>query len=398
MATFRYNALTPDGRLMDGTIESASQAEASEQLQQMQLRVNSIDQAKIEAPKTSVGRNEFLLFNQQLASLTKAGIPLERGLRELAHDITSRSMRQLVTAIADDLESGVSIEDAFEKRQKAFPPLYGRILKAGVETGRLSEMLTSLNRHLEMSMQTRRIIFEAFTYPGVVFVLTSVIVTGVFIFIIPQFREILHEMVGGRLNPLTQFFLGISQHVASFWLTVGGVVLAIVLVLAGLSTSPSGRRFRESLLMRIPMIGRVYRSSILSRMAEAMAMMVASGSDMPACLRLAAGASGSEGLILESEAVAGQVEQGGNILEASTFCKLIPRLFFYSMQLGSQRNELQDNLHSLGQMYGDHARCSQARLQAILLPLMIILLGGFIGLIVISMFLPMVQVVTSLSS
>ncbi|MHC4542440.1 MAG: hypothetical protein ACYS74_22075, partial [Planctomycetota bacterium] len=90
-------------------------------------------------------------------------------------------------------------------------------------------------------------------------------------------------------------------------------------------------------------------------MAEAMAIMVASGSDMPLSLRLSSGATGSEKLILESEALASQIEQGANILEAGQFCRMIPRLFLYSIQLGTQRNELQDNLYSLGQMYAGQA-------------------------------------------
>src|SRR4030042_1162932 len=102
MAIFQYNALTSAGRLMKGTVEAGSHDEASEQLKQMQLAVNSIEKAQPEKPKTAIGRNEFLLFNQQLASITKAGVPLENGLRELSADIGSRKMRKLVTDIADD--------------------------------------------------------------------------------------------------------------------------------------------------------------------------------------------------------------------------------------------------------------------------------------------------------
>ena len=399
MATFEYNALTSAGRLMKGTIEAGSRQEADELLRQMQLSVNSVEQAKPEKPKTAIGRNEFVLFNQQLASITKAGIPLERGLRELARDVHSKSMRHLVDGIAEDLERGVSIEQAFERRQKHFPPLYGRILKAGVETGRLSEMLTSLNRHLEMANQTRRIIFEAMTYPAVILALAAIILTGVFTFIIPQFGATLEEMVGGtRLPGLTRAFLKMAHNVGPFWLTVGVIIAALLVLYGGLSTSAAGRRFKESVLLNIPVIGRVYHSSVLSRMAEAMAIMVASGSDMPLSLRLSAGATGSEKLILESEILAGQIEQGANILEAGQFCRMIPRLFLYSVQLGAQRNELQDNLYSLGQMYTEQARCGQARLQAVLLPLMIVGVGGFIAMTILAMFLPMIQIITSLSS
>ena len=398
MATFEYNALTSAGRLMKGTIEAGTNQEADELLTQMQLVVNSVEKAKAEKPKTAIGRNEFVLFNQQLASITKAGIPLERGLRELAGDISSRSMRRLVNAIADELEAGVSIEQAFEKRQKHFPPLYGRILKAGVETGRLSEMLTSLNRHLEMATQTRRIIFEAMTYPAVILVLASMILTGVFLFIIPQFGSVLEEIHGGRLPGLTRLFLSMSQNVVPFWTMIGLMIAVIIVLFVMLSASASGRRFKESILLSTPVIGRVYHSSMLSRMAEGLAIMVAAGSDMPVSLRLSSGATGSEKLILESEALAAQIEQGANILEAGQLCRVIPRLFLYSIQLGTQRNELQDNLYSLGQMYAEQARCGQARLQAVLLPVMLIGVGCFLAITILAMFLPMISIITSLSA
>jgi len=398
MATFEYNALTSAGRLMKGTIEAGSREEANEQLKQMQLSVNSLNKAKPEKPKTAIGRNQFMLFNQQLASITKAGIPLEKGLRELANDVGSKSMRKLIDDIASELEAGVSIEEAFEKRQKRFPPLYGRILKAGVETGRLSEMLTSLNRHLELAGRTRRIIFEAMSYPAVILTLGAVVVTGMFLLVIPNFKPVLEEMVSGRLNPLTTMYLAIPKFIVPFWIVVGLFVAAMLVLLATLSTSAAGRRFKESAFMQIPVIGRVYHSSVLGRMAEAMAMMIAAGCDMPECLRLSSGATGSEKLILESEALAGQIEQGANILEAGQFCKMIPRLFLYSIQLGTQRNELQDNLYSLGQMYAEQARCGQSRLQAVLLPIMLIFVGGFLALAILAMFLPMVQVITSLGA
>jgi len=399
MATFEYNALTSAGRLMKGTIEAVSRDEADELLTQMQLVVNSIEKARPKKPKTAIGRNEFMLFNQQLASITKAGIPLERGLRELANDVTSRSMRKLIDAIADELEAGMSIEEAFESRQKRFPPLYGRILKAGVETGRLSEMLASLNRHLEMANQTRRIIFEAISYPAVILTLAAVILTGVFLFIIPQFGSILSEMIDSSSLPvLTVLFLNIAQNIVPFWITVGFVVAAILAVFAMLSASAAGRRFKESLLLKMPVIGRVYHSSVLSRMAEAMAITVAAGCDMPASLRLSSGATGSEKLILEGEVLAGQIEQGANILEAGQFCRMIPRLFFYSIQLGTQRNELQDNLYSLGQMYAEQARCGQARLQAVLLPIMLVGVGAFLASTILAMFLPMIQIISVLSA
>ena len=388
MATFEYQALTPAGRLMKGTVEAASDQQANEMLTEMQLKVNSIAAAKVSRPRSRIGRNEFLLFNQQLASITKAGIPLEKGLREVAVDIESRSMRKLIVEFADDLEAGTSIEEALEKRQKFFPPLYSQIIKAGVKTGRLSEMLTSLNHHLEMSNQTRRIVFEAITYPLVVLALAAVILTGVFTFVMPHFIGIFADM-RTDLPAITKFVLAVTHYVVPFWIAVAAIVAGLIVLTGALSSFPAGRRFKEYFYMRIPVLGRVYHRGLMCKLADAMGLLVSAGCDMPSCFRLSAGATGSEQIKAQCELVAAQIEQGQNIVEAGQLCSVIPPLFFYSMQLGYQRNELQDNLFSLSDMYSQQTRTQQSRLQAVLLPIMLIIVGGVIGLAVMAVFLPL---------
>jgi type II secretory pathway component PulF len=233
----------------------------------------------------------------------------------------------------------------------------------------------------------------------VILLFAAIILTGVFQFIIPQFESILNEMVGGgRLNPITSAVLAIGGNALPFWVGLACAVGAIVLILSALSTNVRGRRFRESLLCQIPVVGRIYKQGTLGRFSEAMAILISSGSDMGTSLRLAAQTTSSEQLILESDLLADQMEQGRPVLEAGQFCRVIPRFFLYSMQLGMQRNELQDNLYSLSSMYSDQARQGQSRLQSVLLPAMVILVGGVVAVAVLAIFLPMIQVVTSLTS
>lgn len=397
MPTFEYKAVTGAGRLMTGTIEAASHDQAKESLAEMDLAVNEITKARQKQAKTAVGRSEFLLFNKQLASITKAGIPLDRGLRELAADVSSRSMRKLITAIAEELERGVSIDEAIEKRQRHFPPLYSQILKAGVKTGRLNEMLTSLNRHLEMAQRTRRIIMEAVSYPLVVTFFALIIAINLFIFVIPTFAEVLGDMGDGAFLPgLTQLVIDIAANIIPVCLSLLAVIGIVIVIYSLLSASDAGRRIKESVLMSIPALGRLYLGSVMARMSEAMALLVGAGCDMGQCLRLASGSSGSARLRLESNILADQVDQGTSLLEAGLVGRMIPRLFLYSVQLGAQRNELQDNLHSLSDMYAEQARSSQAHLQTVLLPFLLIMLGLFIGTIILSMFLPIIKIVTVL--
>lgn len=236
-------------------------------------------------------------------------------------------------------------------------------------------------------------------YPTIIFILAAVIITGMFTFIIPQFAVVLSEMTdGGELPAITRAFLSMAGNFLPFWTAVSAVIGGIIVLFVMLSTFAAGRRLKESLILRIPVIGKVYHSSMLSRLAEAMAIMIAAGCDMPESLRLSAGATGSQTLITESEIIAGHIEQGTNIMEAGQSCKMIPKLFLYSIQLGAQRNELRDNLYSLGQMYTEQAGHGQSRLQAVLLPVMLIFTGCFIALTIFAIFAPIISIVTTLTS
>lgn len=395
MALFAYESVTESGRLMTGTVEASTPQQAEQMLTEMRLHINSLEKVKDKPLSSAVGRNDFLLFNQQLASLTQAGIPLERGLRELAADAGSPRMTRLIHEITDELEKGVPLDEAVEKRSKDFPALYSQVLKAGLQTGRLSEMLTSLNRHLEIEQQTRRIVIEAVCYPAMVLTLMAMIVTFLLVVVVPGFAEVLSDMSGGkaRLPGLTRWVLALSGHVQEFWIGVGIVVLAAVIGWHLFSATAGGRRLRERLLLKMPLIGSVFENGLLARLAEAMAVLTAAGCTLPLTVRLAGQSSRSELMKNDSELLAGQLEQGQGIFEAGMGCRLIPRLFLYAMQLAAQRNELHDSLTTLGQMYAQKTVAYQGRTRALLMPLLIVVVGGLVGLVVTAMFLPMVTMI-----
>ncbi len=395
MALFEYRSCTHAGRLMTGTIEAADIEQARASLGELNLQITELEAAKAPASPKSVGRNEFLMFNEQLASLTKAGIPLERGLRELAADAGSAKMKSLISGIADDLEQGIPIDQAVEKRQKHFPPLYGLILKSGIETGRLSEMLANLNRHLQIAQRTKRIVFEALCYPVVVLCLAAVIITGVFTLIIPSFSEILADMTDGTagLPALTQFILNAAGHIGTFWLVVAVIIGGLIFFWVSLSATAAGRRFKERFLMSLPLIGRVYKNGSLARLAEAMGVLINAGCTMDAAVDLSGQSSSSEILKKDCSVLAEQLRQGFNVLEGGMNCSVIPRLFLYSIQLGSQRNELKSNLDGLGQMYASKTYSLQSQLQGVLMPTMIIGVGGIISVTIGALFLPMVKMI-----
>lgn len=395
MALFEYRSVTQAGRLMTGTIEAADIEQAKSSLDQMHLQITELEKTEEYPAPKSIGRNEFMLFNEQLASLTRAGIPLEQGLRELAHDAGSTKMRNLINSITDELERGTPIDRAVQKHQKDFPPLYGLILKAGVETGRLSEMLTNLNRHLQVELRTRRILIESLTYPAVVIAAAALIVSGLLLFVIPVFGEVLTDMSDGKaqLPTLTQFVLNLSKYVLHFWVGIAIAVAILVFIWKSLSATAFGRCSKERFFRSLPLAGRVFKNGLMARFSECMSVLINAGCTLDDAVELSAQSSSSELLRQDCAVLAAQLKQGYNFLEAGMNCRTIPRLFLYSVQLGAQRNELKDNLNSLARMYSVKTFSLQSQMQALMEPLLIILLGGIVGTIVLAMFLPMIKMV-----
>ena len=395
MAIFEYEALTAAGRRMKGTIEADSHEQARELLTGMQLAVQSIGKARPRRPSTPIGRSEFLLFNQQLAAIAKAGIPLERSLRELAADAASPRMRRLIETIAAELESGTDLREAFEKHAGHFPPLYGRILHAGVASGRLGEMLASLNRHSDTAAQTRRILFEATAYPLVVLALAAGILTALLLMVVPPFEHIFEEM-GRKVPDMTAALMVTADNVGAFWCVIAAALAIGIALKVILGLFPAGRRCKETITFSLPVLGRLYRDTVLSRLSDAMALLVGSGCDLPATFRLGGGAAGNELVRSDCEMLAAHVEQGEALLAAAPRCRVLPGLFLYSVELGGKRNELADSLYGLSAMYHEQARVCQGRLQVSLLPLLIVVLGAFVGGAIVALFLPMIHMLKAM--
>jgi len=187
--------------------------------------------------------------------------------------------------------------------------------------------------------------------------------------------------VSGKLNPITQMVFDLADNIVPFWIGVRFWLVIVVVIFTALSSSPAGRRAREQMFLRVPALGRLYRNSTLSRMAEAMALLVGAGCDIPEALRLGAVASGSSTLGLESDLIAQQVEReriSSKPARAPPWC----RGSSSTPSARAQRNELQDNLYSLGEMYADQARARQVPPPDVSAALMIVIIGGVIATLI----------------
>ena len=395
MAQFRYEVMTSGGRLLKGSMEAKSKDEARSVLEKMEVEIKLLEKDTQKISVTSLDKDEFMLFNQQLALITQAGLPIGKAFRKMGNDFGSKRLKKLVSEIADELEEGASVQESFAKRQSFFHPMYGKIIEAGIKTGRLGKMLLNLHRHLETTARTGRILFEATFYPVLILLLSMALITVGIIWVAPQFAETYSEVGSNDMFQIS-FFVFLSEKMIPFWIGTLIAICAVIIIMFVWGKVGSVRRFKELIYLNFPVVGRVYRSSLLSRLADSMSMLVDAGCDLPTCLSLGSAVTGSELVKEECDRLVKEVESGSELSIDNSY-SLLPNMFIYSMRLGSQRNELYGHLRGLVDMYSNQTLVYQGRLQAALMPLLLILVGVIAGFFIIAGFIPYIELLDTIS-
>jgi type IV pilus assembly protein PilC len=276
------------------------------------------------------------------------------------------------------------------------PALYARVVRSGVETGQLPATLLNLSHHLRLVAETRRLLAEALTYPAIVLVLAVGVFCAVLLFVVPQFADAFTDF-GVRLPGLTLATFALAQALPEI-LTVAAIVLVGgTILLPMLRLSATGRSLRERTILAIPLLGPMILHSLQARFLRAMAFAVDSRLTLPEAIRLSAGSTGSPALMQEAARVAGQVEQGGSLDQACRVTRLMPAMFGYFVAQNSDIPVLRDGLIQLSKSYDARAVHYQSLLRGWGAPLAIVAVSLVIGLIIIALFMPLVQLIQSVS-
>jgi len=397
MPWYEYEGLTPGGTAIVGRIEAFDSDRASEELSRIQVDVREIRQADKVAPQRSpLSDDDLIFFNEQLASLAQAGIALDEGLAQLARDLDSSRLRRWIEEVVEDLRRGVPIDQAIEKREAGLPLFYSRVIQAGVQSGELPATLLNLNQHLRLAGNTRRMLWEVVSYPLIVIVLAISISSFFYGFMVPRMREIFADF-GTELPGITLLVLTVGDY---YWMILAGLIaipLGVALLWQMLRLSPEGLALREQVMLGLPVVGRVYRASLVARFFRAVATSVASGIPLPQAMRMGSAATGSRLLMSDAEQLAGEVEQGRSIFVANQSTRLIPPLFGFCVQVAVGREALPLAIGQLARSYEDRAVHTQSLIRIILFPALVAMVGVFLAIGVLAMFMPLVSLINAVS-
>lgn len=400
MALFDYVGQLQSGAAFTGTLEADSVDHARATLIDMGLRITSLRPAKRMAYVAPLSLDDFLFFNEQVATMTKAGVPLEEGLRNLAADVGSRRLKKLLLDVAGDLASGVTLDEAVSRRERQFPGQYAGVVGAGLKTGDLGAALYGLTTHLRLKSGLRRAILEMSAYPLVILTLTLAITSLLMRVVVPGIESIAADLVG--THSFTTFRqIGLAPLVfeaSRAWPEVefSLVMLMTAGILIGLSVAPF-RGVRERLIRRIPGVSRVYDASILARFSHTSALAAHAGAPLHEMIAASGAASGSVMLADASRRVAERLIAGESLDAAASVEARIPALWVCVVNTAAQRGALAPALEELARNYELRAQQHAAAVRFVLGPLLVVAVASLLAVVigsVLSMFMWVINAVS----
>ncbi len=397
MAVYDYKARDGRGGILEDRTEGRSVAEVAAELRRRNLLVISVREQRAARSLVfelfdRVTTDDLVVFTRQLATMIGAGLPLVRALHALAEQAEKRRLRDVVSGVRADVESGAALSAALAGRRDVFPNLYVEMVRAGEVGGVLDEVLPRLASQLEHDRELKRKVKSALAYPATVLALALLAAAFMLVFVVPVFARMFEDL-GGVLPLPTRIAMGLSDLVVG----IGGVVLLVagslgVIAFLRWRRTEVGRRAWGRLSLSIPLgIGQVVRKVALARFARTLGALATSGVPILQAIEITAGSSGNP--VIEEALLAGRdaVRVGAPIhraLEGGVFPPMVTRM----ISVGEETGELDSMLARIADFYEAEVDATVKALTSIIEPLMIVVVGAIVGGLIVAMYLPMFRV------
>ena len=393
---FTYEALNKQGQPVSGKVSAENQAEATERLREAGVIVTRIDVVRTEGKKKKgkkVPLADMSMFSRQLAAMLDAGIPITQALSTLASQTTHQTLAGSVRTIAEEVEGGMALSDAFLNQRPVFSDLYCAMVAAGEIGGMLDKTLLAMSNQLHKDKQLKDAIKSATSYPKMVGGMAIAICIVMIVFMVPKFKAMTATV--DDINPVTQFIYNLSDSLRAHWyFYIVGVVVAIF-VIRFIIKSPPVQNFWENHKMKFPLVGELLTKTVLARFCRIFATLLAGGVTAIKALETAGPTSGSK---LVANAVTNaieQIENGRTIHESLDESKLFPPMLISMIAIGEEAGTLPTMLDKVAEFYEEDVTALSKNLGTTLEPLMMLLLGVIVGFLLIALYLPVFQAATA---
>lgn len=395
MPRFIYYAKDKEGKTTRGIIEAKDKAMALDLLHRRGMVILRLEEELVKGKKPGWGQSvplmDLVLFTRQLATMIDSGIPLPQAFEILYEQISRPYFKKVIYAVKEDIEAGESLSNALSKFPTVFSPLYIHMIKAGEASGALSEILERLASYLESANTLATKVRSAMVYPVAVLIVASLITAGLLIFVVPIFKD-LFESLGGELPLPTRILMATSDILRHYALIVVIVIGVLVFALLKAINTEKGRYVFDSLLLKLPVIGDLLKKVAIAKFARTFATLMKSGVPILDSLEIVAKVSGNK--VIEQNLLRAKegVKEGESISKPLEKAGIFPPMVYRMVAVGEQTGELEKMLNKISDFYEEQVNAAIEALTSVMEPIIMVVLGGLIGGIVISLYLPVFNI------
>ena len=394
MPTFIWKGRTASGATASGELAAGSQTDVVAALRQKKIIPTSI---KVKEEKkgltlfgSRVSRHALSVFTRQFSTMLNAGLPLLSCLEILGKQTESAGLRRVLAEVRGDVEGGLSLADALRRQPKVFDNLYVNMVESGETGGALDVILLRLATYLEKMEVLMRKIKGAMIYPAIISLVAAGAISVMLLFVIPIFA-LMFEGVGAELPVMTQVVIGMS-NLLKVW-AIPGIIIIIALftILRRWHKTESGARAMDPLLLKMPVFGDLMKKQSIARFSRTLSTLLSSGVPIIDALEITARSSGNwvvEDAILKART---SIKGGENIADPLSKTTVFPPMVTQMIAIGEASGGLDEMLSKVADFYDAEVDQAVENLTSALEPLIMVVLGGIVGFLVISMYLPIFQ-------
>lgn len=403
MPTYAYTVRDASGAVIPGTVEAESEGLLRRRLTEQGLTVVDIKETKTAKKKNVAGGfgrvklNDLSVFCRQFSTMIDAGVSLVRCLAVLSEQSVNPKLKRIINDLQAEVEAGQMLSRAMSKYPTVFSNLFIGLIRAGEVGGVLEESLQRLSMFLEKDQELRRKVKSAMTYPCIVMFVAIVIVLLLVTFILPKFMDLFKELGVKDYPAPTKLLMSFSNLLTSRWYIMLIGTIAFVIAFRLFVRTKVGRRTYDRIKLKAPVFGKLNHKIVLARFSRTLGTLLASGVPILQALETVAGTVSNEivaDAVMEARA---RIREGDRIGDPLQRCKLFPPMVVQMISIGEESGALDPMLAKVADFYEAEVDAALASLTSAIEPVMIVFLGCAVGFIVISIFLPLISVVTSLT-
>ena len=403
--TFKYAAKDASGRTVTGTMKADSQNDVLTDLRRRRLTPVDVKETggglfssgkKKGRSKSSSRKGEVEVFTRQLSTMLSAGIPMLEALEILGDQAESPGFTYCLECVVEEIRGGADLSKALGGHPRVFSDIYVSMMRAGEVSGQIDVILTRLAEYLEAAAHLRSEIKSAMTYPVVSLFLVIGIASFLMIGIVPSFKPVF-ESLEVELPGLTVFTMDIAFFMRDNWYLIFGGIIALVVVLRAYIKTEQGKLVSDTITLRIPVFGPLFKKVALSRFARTFSTLVKSGVPILGAMEIVSETAGNKVISGVVDEARESVKQGDTLMEPFSKSKVFPAMVTKMIGIGERSGALDQLLEKIAEFYDQQVETEVKALTSLIEPIMIAVMGFIVGGIVLAVFLPIFKLQERLS-